>query len=208
VVRELDANGNPIRGRRAIVDAEAAIVRRIFTSFAAGDSPLAIAKALNAERVLGPDGRSWRDTTIRGHALRGTGILRNELYVGRLVWNRMRYVKDPATGRRVSRMNPRTQWISEEVHALRIIGQDVWDRAQARLAGIRERAGADAPDRPRFWEKRRARGVLTGKVFCGCCGGTLSAVGKDYLACATARRRDGKVSAPIAMGSGAATWKG
>ncbi|WBO61162.1 hypothetical protein GT370_10165 [Acidocella sp. MX-AZ03] len=47
------------------------------------------------------------DTTIRGHATRGTGILRNELYIGRMVWNRMRYLKDPATGKRVSRMNPK-----------------------------------------------------------------------------------------------------
>ena len=79
VVRALDACGEPVRGKRAINASEAAVVRRIFASFNAGDSPLAIAKALNAERIPGPDGRPWRDTTIRGHALRGTGILRNEL---------------------------------------------------------------------------------------------------------------------------------
>src|SRR6185437_15615057 len=189
VVREVDARGEPVRGKRAINTSEAVVVRRIFASFAAGDSPLAIAKALNAERILGPDGRAWRDTTIRGHALRGTGILRNELYTGRLVWNRMRYVKDPATGRRVSRMNPRAQWIIEDVPGLRIVDQDIWERVQARLAGFRERSGADAPGRPRFWEKRRAQGMLTGKVVCGCCGGMMAAVGKDYLACGTARRQ-------------------
>ena len=101
----------------------------------------------------------------------------------------MRYVKDPATGRRISRMNPKTQWVVEDVPELRIIDQDLWDRAQARLAGIRARAGADATDRPRFWERRRAQGVLTGKVFCGCCGGTMASIGKDYLACGTARRQ-------------------
>ena len=42
---------------------------------------------LNREGIPGPGGRPWGDTTIRGHALRGTGVLRNELYVGRLVWN-------------------------------------------------------------------------------------------------------------------------
>ena len=30
----------------------------------------------------------------------GTGILNNELYVGRLIWNRQRFVKDPETGHR------------------------------------------------------------------------------------------------------------
>ena len=38
---------------------------------------------------------AWGDTTIRGHVNRGTGILNNELYVGRLVWNRLRYHQGP-----------------------------------------------------------------------------------------------------------------
>ena len=65
-----------------------------------------IARRLNQEGVPGPHGRQWRDTAIRGHVTRGTGILNNELYVGRLVWNRLRYVKNPDTGKRVSRLNP------------------------------------------------------------------------------------------------------
>jgi site-specific DNA recombinase len=189
VVRASDTAGNPDRGQRTIDPSEAGVVRRIFAHFAAGDSPIAIAKTLNAERVPGPDGRPWRDTTIRGHALRGTGILRNELYIGRLVWNRMRYVKDPATGRRVSRMNPRGQWVTEDVPDLRIVGQDLWERVQTRLAGIRERSGGNAPGRPRFWERRRPQSVLTGKVFCGCCGGQMSSIGQGYLACSAARKQ-------------------
>ncbi len=41
-----------------------------------------------------------------GNAARGTGILRNRLYVGELLWNRMRFIRDPSTGRPMSRMNP------------------------------------------------------------------------------------------------------
>src|SRR5262249_27422082 len=100
VVRELDVRGEPIHGGRRVSETEAAVVRRIFEEFAAGKPPRAIARGLNAEKIAGPRGRPWSDTTIRGHALRGTGILRNELYVGRLVWNRQRYVKDPRTGKR------------------------------------------------------------------------------------------------------------
>ncbi len=74
--------------------------------FAAGSSPIAIAKALNVEHLPGPGGKAWRDTTIRGHAGRGTGLLRNELYVGRLVWNRMRFVRDPVSGKRVFAAEP------------------------------------------------------------------------------------------------------
>ncbi|MCH9000405.1 MAG: recombinase family protein, partial [Proteobacteria bacterium] len=79
VVRETDANGEPVRGKRRINEAEAVIVRRIFEEFAQGRSPRGIAKSLNAEGVAGPKGRPWQDTTIRGHATRRTGILRNDL---------------------------------------------------------------------------------------------------------------------------------
>ena len=106
VIRELDACGDPVCGGRVIDEAEAVVMRRIFAAFATGKSPRAIARELNAECIPGPGGRAWSDTTIRGHALRCTGILHNELYIGRLVWNKQRYVKDPTTGKRLARINP------------------------------------------------------------------------------------------------------
>ena len=188
VVRQIDTDGEPVRGARAINEAEAAVVRRIFTLFAGGASPIAIAKTLNAEAVPGPEGRAWRDTTIRGHAGRGTGILRNELYIGRLVWNRMRFLKDPATGKRVSRPNPRAEWVVEMVPELRLIDQETWERAAERLGAIRAASGADTLP-PGFWACRRPRHVLTGKVFCGVCGGVFGAIGRDYLGCTAAHRQ-------------------
>jgi site-specific DNA recombinase len=71
----------------------------------AGVSPEAIVKALNLEGVAGPFGGSWSPSKVHGNSKRGTGILNNELYVGRMVWNRLRYVKNPDTGKRVSRLN-------------------------------------------------------------------------------------------------------
>src|SRR6476659_5839735 len=124
---------NDERGGREILQAEAAVVRRIFADFAAGKSPRRIAAELNREGTPGPGGRPWGDTTIRGHALRGTGVLRNELYVGRLVWNRLRYTKDPSTGRRVSRINPCDDWVFRDVPELRILDDNLWNCAQTRL---------------------------------------------------------------------------
>jgi site-specific DNA recombinase len=105
VVRVLE--GHP-RGEREIHPGEAAIVVRIFRDYAADVSPKAIAKALNCEGIRGPMGIAWSPSTIHGNPKRGTGILNNELYVGRMVWNRLRYVKDPDTGKRLSRLNPLT----------------------------------------------------------------------------------------------------
>ena len=115
VVKQTDDNGEPVRGERAINEPEAAIVQRIFKAFSQGQSPRSIARTLNDGGIPGPRGRSWRDTTIRGHHTRRTGILRNDLYVGSLVWNKQRYVKDPTTGKRLARPNPKDQWVIEEV---------------------------------------------------------------------------------------------
>jgi len=132
VIKKLDERGEPIRGDREIDEAQAAVTRRIFREFASGISPRMIARKLNAEAIAGPDGKLWNDTTIRGHVKRGTGIINNELYVGRLVWNRQRYVKDPSTGRRVSRMNAESEWILAEVPELRIIDDELWQAVKAR----------------------------------------------------------------------------
>jgi DNA invertase Pin-like site-specific DNA recombinase len=72
------------RGERRINPTEAAIVRRVFKEFAAGRSPRDIAKRLNKEKITAPDRRFWNDTTIRGQKDRGTGILNNPIYIGRL----------------------------------------------------------------------------------------------------------------------------
>ena len=77
------------------------MVRRIFERLRAGRH--ARARDREAAQRRGRAGTArppWRDTAIRGHRQRGTGILNNELYIGRLVWNRQRYVKDPETGKR------------------------------------------------------------------------------------------------------------
>ena len=129
-----DRNGLPERGLRRIEPAEAAIVRRIFKEYAAGRSAKAIAQALNREAIAGPQGGAWGPSTIAGNAARGTGILNNELYIGRLVWNRLRYIKDPSTGRRVSRLNDPQQRVVVEVPELRIIDDELWQAVKARQA--------------------------------------------------------------------------
>ena len=93
----------------------------------------------------------------------GTGILNNELYIGRLVWNRLRYVKDPVTGKRVSRPNMENDWIIREVPELRIVDQGLWDRVKLRQAELRKNTRPDRSQRP-FWSMVRPKYLLS-----GCC---------------------------------------
>jgi DNA invertase Pin-like site-specific DNA recombinase len=184
----LDRRGEPERGLREIDPSQAQVIKRIFEGFAAGESPKAIAKALNAEGIAGPRGGIWQAGTIRGQAKRDTGLLRNRLYIGELVWNQRRWLKDPTGNGRVARPKPLDEVVVTPVPHLRIVQQELWDRVQRRLGEFRAaveetETGTGAP--PRFWEQRRAQHLLTGRVFCGGCGASFASVGRDYLACRT-----------------------
>lgn len=171
------------RGRRVINAGEATIVRQIFQDYLAGRSPKKIAHALNEAGIPAPSGRAWGPSTIYGNRERGTGILNNELYVGRLVWNRLRYVKNPDTGKRVSKLNPEADRIIREVPELRIIDQESWDAVKAKQGVLNKRAkGA-------FWTARRPKTLFSYLIKCGVCGGGCSMVGARQIGCSTARNK-------------------
>jgi site-specific DNA recombinase len=188
VVRRLKSDGELATGEREIHPDEAHIIQRIHEEFAAGHSPKAIAQGLNRDQIPGPRGILWRDTAIRGHRQRGTGILNNELYLGRLIWNRLRYVKDPISGKRVSRQNDPSEWITTDVPELRIIDDALWEKVKARQEVLDATPAVQGIKASRFWGRRRADHLLTGLVHCGRCGGAYAAVGRDYLACSAARK--------------------
>ena len=107
-------------------------MRRIFTRVrrtAASRARSRVGSSAKASR--GPRGRPGATRPSAAMPQRGTGILNNELYVGRLVWNRLRYVKDPSTGKRLSRLNPPEAWITQDVPELRIIEDELWDSVKA-----------------------------------------------------------------------------
>jgi DNA invertase Pin-like site-specific DNA recombinase len=189
VARHFDDRGELLRGDRVVEESEAETIRRIYRAFAAGKSPRAIARELNLEGLRGSGGRAWADTTIRGNAGRGCGILRNEVYIGQLIWNRQRFLKDPVTGRRVTRINPKTEWVATDVPEWRIVPQELWERVQVRFDEIETRPATRKARATRFWEHRRPKHILTGLVRCAACGGTYSPSGRHYLSCSNARRK-------------------
>jgi DNA invertase Pin-like site-specific DNA recombinase len=188
VVEESDTKGGAQRGGRRINEAEAGVVRRIFKAYADGLSPRMIAQQLNAEGIAGPRGRPWGPSTIYGNWRRGTGILNNELYVGRLVWNRQRFIKDPATGRRQARLNPPEAWIIEEVPQLHIVEEALWEQVKLRQKAVRATAAPGLSTR-RPADTRRPRYLLSGLIKCGLCGSGFSVISRNHLGCSGARAR-------------------
>ncbi|UUP17070.1 recombinase family protein [Nitratireductor thuwali] len=194
VMKKTDANGELMRGDREIVPEEARIIRRIFREFASGKSPKAIAVDLNKAGIPGPLGRAWGDTSIRGHICRGTGILNNELYTGVLVWNRQRFIKDPSTGKRVSRPNPESEWIRTEVSHLRIVGNELWQAAKTRqrqIAALFEATtnGVREARAKKLHSLRRPVSLLSGLLTCGCCGGRYGFILPSRFGCLNHHRR-------------------
>lgn len=189
VVKQLDARGDPIWGDREINETEAIVVCNVSRNFAAGIAPRTIARPLNEEGVPGPDGKPWGDTTIRGHVKRGTGLVNNELNIGRLIWNRLRYIKDPSTGKRVSRLNPESEWIVKHVSELRMVDDKLWQSVRARQGEIAEKFVNLAEGVRKHHKKNklnaahRPRTLLSGLIFCGCCDGPYSLRGPQRYAC-------------------------
>ncbi len=188
VVREHDARGEPIHGGREINQAEAAVVGRIFAEFAAGKSPRAIAHTLNSERITGPHGKNWGPSTIYGNWRRGTGVLNNELYTGKLVWNRQSFIKDPATGKRQARPNPSDEWVTQDVPDLRIVDDQLWNEVKARQLRVRHTLTHDNVG-VRSERVRRPVYLLSNLLKCGACGGGFSKVSLHHYGCSNARNR-------------------
>lgn len=188
VIKALDEAGNPIRGDQRVNEQEAAIVRRIFQEYVHGKSPRAIAITLNRENVAGPSGKGWAPSTIIGNRKRGTGILNNHLYVGKRIWNRQCYRRDPETRKRVSQLNPPELWIVADAPQLRIIDDDLWNLARS-LQESRSRETRPDTGRGPDWRQRRPKHLFSGLIKCAACGGGMSLISRVYYGCAANRNK-------------------
>jgi len=164
------------------------IVVRIFEARAAGMSERSIASQLNADHIASPgkcrkrngkgartDGK-WMHTTIRS-------ILRNETYIGSLVWNKYQWRKKPGSGLRVKRIRPESEWIRVERPELRIVEQTLWDKVQAVIAESSRRnrpQGGDSGGRP-------YTRLLSGLLKCGVCGYNYTLASRYDYACSSHR---------------------
>jgi len=98
----------------------APIVRQIFEWSAEGLGIIKIAKKLNEMGVPAPRSCGWQRTTVQH-------ILKNEVYLGRIVWDKKRDVKT-TEGKYRSIKRPREEWIVHENAHEPIISQELWDR--------------------------------------------------------------------------------
>ncbi|MFT5488007.1 MAG: site-specific DNA recombinase, partial [Alphaproteobacteria bacterium] len=189
IIRHILDDGSVSTGERKIDAEQAAIISRIFQEYANGVAPRKIAGQLNAEGIAGPRGGQWNASTINGSRQRRNGILNNELYVGQIVYNRQRFLKDPQTGKRISRPNPEHEWIRTEVPHLRIIGEETWDAVQSIKARYSSRRGN---------KRQTKKRLLSGLVKCGACGGSMTIINRERYYC-SAKREKGTCNSKVGI---------
>ena len=166
--RNVPAEGGGVK--LVIHPEEAAMVKRVFELSANGLSLKSIAAELNREKLPPPRPRitskqaSWCPTAIRE-------MLRRELYVGRVIWNRSRFTKVPGTNRRVARPRPSSEWRISERPELRIISDELWQLVQAKNARMAKLYGGQ--HQGLLNRSASSRNLLTGFLKCGLCGGNL-----------------------------------
>jgi site-specific DNA recombinase len=162
----LDVYGQPARiGTVLEIDSEqATMVQEIFARYVEGASCLVISRELNTRGVPSP-GSTWKRKTRRCKGWMASAIrviLKNPLYCGRMRWNVSQFVRDPDSGKYKRRRRPQADWVENREESLRIISDELFERAQSRT-----RASADSDKRLK--SGGRARYLLSGLLVCKVC---------------------------------------
>lgn len=161
-------DGSRSHVERRINDAEAAIVRRIFDLCADGCGLKLIACTLNDEHAITPraqQGRphAWAPSSVRA-------ILQREVYRGVIVWGQTK--KRDQWGQRHSQARPASEWMRIDAPHLRIISDDQWHAAQARMRAAREQFARSGDGTLLFGRPPAtlaAKYFLSGLLRCGVC---------------------------------------
>lgn len=177
----VDDRGRNVNGVREINPEEAAVVRRIFREYVAGHGLTTIIRGLNADGIPGIHGRPWLRRTLSGRIILDEGILRNELYIGRLIYNKRLTLRDPVTGKPRYKVRPKETWTRVDVPHLRIVSDELWNAVRARM---------DKVSKPSTSKRKlpvnmstHNQHALTGWVRCGVCGGGKSIANASRYVC-------------------------
>jgi len=161
----------PKKGLRICED-EARWVRQVFAWFIAGLSIGWIARELTKLKVH----KGRRSSKPGWHHEQVRRMLTNSKYTGEWVWGRTTTQRN-SRGQKKQIDVPQAEQVCRDRPDLRIIEQEVWDKAQARLAVLEETFGYKEGQKPRGPKPNPAevypRSPLGGILTCGRCGAVM-----------------------------------
>ncbi|WP_096704147.1 recombinase family protein [Magnetospirillum sp. 15-1] len=180
----VDGKGRNVNGVREIDEAAAAVIRRVYKEYIAGKPIAEIIEGLNRDGIPAPAGGLWKRNAIMGGAEKAEGILRNEVYTGKLVFGKSHVVRDPVTNRKRQILNPPSEWIKQDVPHLRIISDKEWEAVR-----LLDQPKEPAPRKSRLPEilNTHNQHALTGWIKCGQCGGSKSLANETRYLCSNHR---------------------
>jgi site-specific DNA recombinase len=163
--------------RRVINPAQGVVVRRMFQWSAEGWGITRIAKQLNREGISPPRGgeHGWAPTAIRE-------MLHNELYRGRVLWNRTK--KAHRRGTKTQDTRPPEDLVVVELPECRIVSDELWEATHAALdrrASVfvpQVRALSEAEPIPQLTPLSPY--LLSGLARCTWCGGPIIAMSRHH----------------------------
>lgn len=149
-----------VDGKMVVNPEQAEIVRGIFSSVLSGKSPATIAKELNQKGIPTKKGGAWRGHTIHG-------MLANEKYTGEALLQKT-YTDDRFT--KHFNHGEKTQYHIPNHHEA-IVSRETFDAANAVIRQNRIDKGIGKGE-----GRTRMRYAMSGKVYCGVCGGKMNRV--------------------------------
>jgi site-specific DNA recombinase len=166
-----DATGRRSHVHRQVEDEQAAVVREIFTAYAAGAGMRTIAKRLNSAGRPSPrpqQGRpaGWAPTSV-------WAVLRRPIYRGEIVWGQTKQRDQWGVTANIAQAEQ--DWIRVPAPALRIVSDDLWNAVQQRASDTRaaylHATNGTAWGRPT--NATESKYLLTGFTRCAHCGASL-----------------------------------
>lgn len=140
-------------GELYVNEEEAAIVRRIFSLYVAGNGVRKIKNILDSEGVVSKRGTKIGLTTLKR-------MIKNPLYIGNVVMNKSHMDFDTKTNKTL----PESEWIIHENRVPPIIDKETFELAnRIKKANTIETNGLKRG-------VRKSTYPLSGKIFCGQCG--------------------------------------
>lgn len=174
----------PERGLRINED-EAIWVRRIFEWFNSGRSISWIAGELSRQEA--PKGHRRRSKRWKPKHVREK--LDNTKYIGQWTWGKTRTIRN-SQGRKKQVPVPKELQVAVKRDELRIVDDDTWRKAEARLKHLKDVYGTKPGHKRRGPRIHHTEiypdGLLPGLIFCAGCGARMwqqSSGEREYLGC-------------------------
>ncbi len=146
-----------VDGKLVINEAQAEIIRYIFSSILSGKGTSKIANELNCRNIPSKKGGRWTSTTVRG-------MIGNEKYIGDALFQKT--FSDSSYNRRRND-GEKEQYLIHNHHEP-IISREDFEAAQANIEQRGKEKGIEKQH-----EKYKNRYPFSGRVICGHCGGTF-----------------------------------